>query len=133
MGKLIPVVIVNAIALIAIIIVVPGVKWPGATEVGPVTLQVFAVALLLGLVNVLVRPVVTLLSLPIRLMTLGLVGFLINGAMLLFVAWLAGQLGLGFSLNGFPPDLSLQALATAVVAAFVMGIVTAVVNIAVLR
>ena len=133
MGKLITVVIVNAIALIAIIIVVPGVKWPGATELGPVTLQVFGVALLLGLVNALVRPIVTLLSLPVRLMTLGLVGFLINGAMLLFVAWLAGQLGFDFSLNGFPPDLSLQALGTAVVAAFVMGVVSAVVNLAVNR
>jgi putative membrane protein len=133
MGRLIAVVIVNAIALIAIIIVVPGVMWPGATELGPVTLQVFAVALILGIANTFVKPIVSLLALPVRLMTLGAVGFLINAAMLLAVAWLAGQLGFAFSLNGFPPDLSIEAIVTAAVAAIVMGIVTAVVNLAVNR
>jgi putative membrane protein len=133
LGRLIAVVLVNAIALIAIIIVVPGVEWPGATELGPVTLQVLAVALILGIANTFVKPVVSLLALPVRLMTLGAVGFLINAGMLLVVAWLAGQLGFAFSLNGFPPDLSIEAIATAVVAAIVMGIVTAVVNLTVNR
>ena len=133
MGKIIAVVVVNAIALIVVAIVVPGITWPGATELGPETVQVAVVALILGVVNTFVKPIVMLLALPIRLMTLGLVGFLINAAGILAVAWLAGQLGFGLSINGFPPDLSIQAIGTAAVAAFVMGIVTAVVNLTVNR
>jgi putative membrane protein len=46
-----------------------------------------AAALLLGLVNALVRPVAILLSLPLTIVTLGLFLFVINGAMLALVAW----------------------------------------------
>lgn len=125
MGRLIAIVLINAIALIAIIVVVPGISWPGALEVRAEALQVLAVALLLGVINTFVKPIVMLLALPIRLMTLGLVGFVINAAALLAVAWLAGQLGFGFQISGFPPDLSIQALLTAGLASVVMAIVSA--------
>jgi putative membrane protein len=128
MARLVTIVVVNAIALIAVFLIVPGITWTGATEPGPEMLQVVVVALLVGIVNGLVRPIVNLLALPVRLATLGLVGFLINGAMLLVVAWLSGQLDLGFSIGGYPPDLSITAIATAIVAAIVMGIVTAAAN-----
>jgi putative membrane protein len=48
-----------------------------------------------------VKPVLTLLSLPVVLLTLGLFLLLINAAMLGLTSWLAGQLDLGFRVNGF--------------------------------
>jgi putative membrane protein len=133
MGRLVTIVIVNSIAVIATIVVVPGITWTGATEPGPDMLQLVVVALLFGVVNGFVRPIVNLLAIPVRLMTLGLVGFVINGAMFLLVAWLSGQLDLGFSVGGYPPEMSLQAIAAAVAGAVVMGIVTSVTNFFVRR
>ncbi len=46
------------------------------------------VALVLGLINTLVRPVLLLLTLPVTLLTLGLFIFVINGLMFLLAAWL---------------------------------------------
>jgi putative membrane protein len=46
-----------------------------------------AAGLLLGIVNAFVRPVVTLLTLPITIVTLGLFLFIVNGLMVLFVSW----------------------------------------------
>jgi putative membrane protein len=83
--------------------------------------DVVGIAALFGASNALVRPVVHLLALPIRLATLGLVTFLLNGALVLGVAWAAGQLELGFSVGGYPPDLSLESLTVAVVLAAIVG------------
>jgi putative membrane protein len=45
--------------------------------------------------------VVELLSLPFVILTLGLFLFVVNAAMLLFVAWIAGGVGIGFHVDGF--------------------------------
>lgn len=58
-------------------------------------LGLLAVAALFGLVNALVRPIVRLLALPLRVMTLGLVSFVINGLMLLITDWLLDVLDVG--------------------------------------
>lgn len=58
-------------------------------------------ALLLGLVNATVRPVVVLLTLPFTLVTLGLFLLVINAGMLGLVAWLLP----GFEIGGFLPAL----------------------------
>jgi putative membrane protein len=49
--------------------------------------------LLLGLVNALVRPIVTLLTLPLTILTLGLFLFVVNGLMILFVGWILHRFG----------------------------------------
>jgi len=54
-------------------------------------------ALVIGLLNTLVRPVLVLLTLPVTLLTLGLFYFVLNG--LLF--WLAGEMLSGFEVHGF--------------------------------
>ena len=54
-------------------------------------------ALLLGIVNAFIRPVILIVTLPINLLTLGLFTFLINGILLLVVAKLVA----GFSIAGF--------------------------------
>ncbi|MGC2996833.1 phage holin family protein [Streptomyces sp. G35A] len=59
------------------------------------------VALIFGLVNVLVKPVVKLFSLPLLILTLGLFTLVVNALMLLLTSWLADQLDLSFHVEGF--------------------------------
>ncbi|MER7894840.1 phage holin family protein [Streptomyces sp. NPDC096046] len=59
------------------------------------------VALLFGLVNFLVKPVVKLLSLPLLILTLGLFTLVVNALMLLLTSWLADTLDLSFHVEGF--------------------------------
>ncbi|WP_458244722.1 phage holin family protein [Streptomyces sp. MAI_2237] len=59
------------------------------------------VALLFGLVNWLVKPIVKLLSLPFVILTLGLFTLVVNALMLLLTSWLAGKLDLSFHVDGF--------------------------------
>ncbi|HEY9369863.1 phage holin family protein [Streptomyces sp.] len=59
------------------------------------------VALVFGLVNFLVKPVVKLLSLPLFILTLGLFTLVINALMLLLTSWLADLFDLSFHVEGF--------------------------------
>ncbi|CAM5739217.1 hypothetical protein [Streptomyces afghaniensis 772] [Streptomyces afghaniensis] len=59
------------------------------------------VALIFGLVNFLVKPVVKLLSLPLLILTLGLFTLVVNALMLLLTSWLADQVNLSFHVEGF--------------------------------
>lgn len=84
-----------------------------------------------GLVNALVKPIVKILSLPLQWATLGLIGLVINGGLLLLTAWIAGELGNEFSISGFPPDLSIEAVGTAIVGALIISVVTTIVGLVV--
>lgn len=85
-------------------------------------------ALVAGVVNGLIKPIVRLMSLPIRMATLGLFGLVINAAMLLLVAWLASLFNIDFSVGGYPPDFSLDTIIWALVGAIVLSIISAVIG-----
>jgi putative membrane protein len=68
---------------------------PGITVAGPGTLLL--AALLIGIVNALVRPVVIVLTLPITIVTFGIFLLVVNAGMFGLVAWLLS----GFSVSGF--------------------------------
>ncbi|MFK4866181.1 phage holin family protein [Streptomyces sp. CSMPJR101] len=59
------------------------------------------VALIFGLVNVVVKPVVKLFSLPLLILTLGLFTLVVNALMLLLTSWLADKVDLSFHVEGF--------------------------------
>lgn len=59
------------------------------------------VALLFGLVNFLVKPLVKVLTFPLFLLTLGLITLVVNALMLLLTSWLADKLDLSFHVEGF--------------------------------
>jgi putative membrane protein len=88
--RLVLVWLVNALALLALPYVFPGVKVDtfGAALIA---------ALALGLINTLIRPLLILLTLPVTLLTVGLFIFVING--LLF--WWVGSFVDGFHVSGF--------------------------------
>jgi putative membrane protein len=105
---------VNALALAAATGLLSGITLTGATD-GNRVVTLVLVALVFGVVNAVVRPVVKLLSLPLIILTLGLLIFVINALMLLLTSWLSGQLGLGFHVDGF---------VTAVVGAVIVTVAT---------
>jgi len=59
------------------------------------------VALLFGLVNFLVKPIVKVLTFPLFILTLGLITLIVNALMLLLTSWLADKLDLSFHVEGF--------------------------------
>ena len=88
-------------------------RWPAELE--GKWLTVLAVGVILGLVSMLVKPVVKLLSLPFILLTLGLFLWIINAAMLSLTGWLARRLDLGFRVEDFFWAALLGALVISVV------------------
>ncbi|AJZ86399.1 MULTISPECIES: phage holin family protein [Streptomyces] len=68
---------------------------------GRQALTLILVALVFGVVNVVVKPIVKLLAFPLFILTLGLITLVINALMLLLTSWLAGKLDLSFNVDGF--------------------------------
>jgi putative membrane protein len=89
--------LINTLAIYLAVRIIPGVHYDG----GPVGLLI--VALLFGLVNATIRPLLTFLTCPLVLVTLGLFLFVINALMLLLTGWLSAQFDLGFRVEGFWP------------------------------
>ncbi|GHF42912.1 hypothetical protein GCM10010218_25160 [Streptomyces mashuensis] len=92
--------IANAAALAVAIWLLKGITLSGENTARKVV-TLFLVALVFGAVNFIVKPVVKLLSLPLFILTLGLITLVINAAMLLLTSWLADRLGLAFHVEGF--------------------------------
>jgi putative membrane protein len=90
--------LITAIALVVAAWLVPGIRVQDQNA----WLAVAVMAAVLGLVNAFVRPLLTLLSCPLILLTLGLFLLVINAAMLGLASWIAVTLfGVGFSIDGF--------------------------------
>lgn len=81
--------LINALALLALPWLLPSIHVASFWTA-------LMVALVLGLINTVIRPVLLLLTLPVTLLTLGLFIFLINGMMFLLAAWLLD----GFVVDG---------------------------------
>ena len=105
-------VVVNALAIMLAASIVPGIAVDGLVSA-------LAAAVLLGLINAFVRPVLLILTLPITLLTLGLFLLVLNGLCFWLVAWLVK----GFHVAGFG-----SALLGALVVSVVSWIVTALIS-----
>ena len=93
-------VVVNALALAAATWLLSGITVTG-DNAGQQLVTLLLVGVVFGVVNAIVRPIVTILSIPFIILTLGLLLFVINALMLLLTSWLSGQLGLHFHVDGF--------------------------------
>lgn len=82
--------LINAGALLVLPMILSGVKIADFVTA-------VIVALVLGLVNTIIRPILVILTLPINIISLGLFTFLING----FLFWLVAKMIDGFSVSGF--------------------------------
>jgi len=87
--------IITAVALWAAVALVNGITFTGSW------IALLIVALIFGLVNAVVRPLLKLLTCPLVFLTLGLFIFVINAWMLWLTSALSVSLGLGFHVAGF--------------------------------
>ena len=88
------------------------------------------ISVVFGIVNGLIGPIVRLLALPIRMMTLGLVGFLINAGLLLLTAWITSLMNFDLKVGDFPPTLlSIDTLVAAIIGAVVLSLVSTAVRL----
>ena len=126
MVEMIVQILINALALFVAVKVVPQIDF----KFGNDWWKLFVVALIFALVNSYIKPIVKALSFPISMLTLGLVAFVINAAMLLLVALASDALKLGFTIGGFPPKLGADAIIGALIGAVVISIVSTLVSLA---
>ena len=108
--------LINSAALWVAVRLVDGVSFTGDWW------WLFVVALVFGVLNVCVKPVLMLMTLPFFLITLGLFTFVLNAFMLWLTSALAGALQLGFHVDGF---------GAAFLGALVISVVSLVLSIAV--
>ncbi|MET8780347.1 phage holin family protein [Streptomyces sp. NPDC004589] len=92
--------IANAGALAVAVWILDKITLTG-TSTGKKIGTLIVVALLFGLVNFLVKPVVKVLTFPLFILTLGLITLVVNALMLLLTSWIAGKLDLSFHVEGF--------------------------------
>ena len=97
--------VTNAVALAVAALLLDGIRFTGPAhgteELQQKLLPLLLVALILGVVSAVVKPVLQILSFPFIILTLGLFRLVINAAMLLLTGWLADRLDIGFRVDGF--------------------------------
>lgn len=77
------------------------------------------VAIIFGVVNAVIRPIIKAVGCAFYLLTLGLIALVVNGLLFLLTSWIAGLLGLPFHVQGF---------LTAVLGALIVGVISWVIN-----
>ena len=101
--------VINAVALWVAAWAIPGITFGGGST-GQVVKTVVIVALIFGIVNVFIKPILKLISLPFIILTLGLFVFIVNAVMLELTSWLAGKFDLSFHVEHFFWDAVFGAL-----------------------
>lgn len=118
--------VINAIGLWVVTLCIPAIKLTpyGGTDLWATIASFLLVGAVFGLVNGIIAPVIKVIALPLYIITFGLISFLINGALLLFVAWLSQLWGNGvFTIYGFSQEgLTVESLGWAILGSIVMSI-----------
>jgi putative membrane protein len=95
--------------------VLPGINVTAASTAGTIG-TVVLVALIFGVVNTVIKPIVKFIGCGLYVVTLGLIALVVNGLLYWLVSWIAGELGIPFHVDSFWPDAVLGALIVSVVA-----------------
>jgi putative membrane protein len=97
----------TAVALTVATLLIEGIYFTGPVhgqeEISHKLVPLLLVSLIFGVITSFVKPILTFLSIPFIILTLGLFLLVINAGLLLLTGWLADQLGLGFEVTGFWP------------------------------
>jgi putative membrane protein len=104
-------IVVNGVALWIAALILDGIELAeDTTSMTTKLLTIAAVALVFGILNAIIKPIVMLLSIPLLVLTLGLFTFIVNALMLSLTSWLSGLMGLDFTVQEFFWDAVLGAL-----------------------
>jgi putative membrane protein len=105
---------INAVGLYVAVLIVPGIEYRGDWT------GVLWLALISGLLNALVRPLLKVLTCPLIILTLGFFTLVINTGMLMLTSWIGQALGIGLTVDGFW---------TALLGSFVISIVSVIMSV----
>jgi putative membrane protein len=119
--------VVTAVAFYILVMLLPSMFDYDGGVVG-----LIVIAVIFGVINGLIGPVVKTATLPISFMTMGLVGFLVNAALLLATAFISDLAGFPLTVGDFPPDLlTADTLVAAIVGAVVLSLISTVIRLVV--
>jgi putative membrane protein len=93
---------IPAVALCVATLLVSGIQLSGGSGASKVG-TLIAVALIFGVVNAVIKPIVKTVGCLFYVLTLGLIGLVVNGFLLWLCSWIAGDLDLPFHITGFEP------------------------------
>jgi putative membrane protein len=117
---------INALALWVATLLIPAITLTpyGGEGVWQRIGSFLLVGAIFGLVNAIVAPIIKVLAFPLYILTFGLISFVINGALLLFVAWLSSLIGSDiFTIEGFTSEgLTVESMGWAILGAVIISI-----------
>jgi putative membrane protein len=117
---------INALALWVATIVIPAITLTpyGGEGLWQTIGSFLLVGAIFGLVNAIIAPIIKVLAFPLYILTFGLISVVINGALLLFVAWLSSQIGSDiFTIDGFTSEgLTVESMGWAILGAAIISI-----------
>ncbi|MFD6609867.1 phage holin family protein [Micromonospora chalcea] len=104
----------TAVAFWLATLLIPGISLDSESATETVITLVL-VAVIFGVVNAVLQPIIKTVGCGFYLLTLGLIAIVVNGLLFLLTSWIAGEAGLPFHVDGFWPEAVLGALFVGVV------------------
>jgi putative membrane protein len=98
--KLLLRILIPAFALWIAHLLVSGIELNGHSELSRIG-TLIVVALIFGIVNAVLKPIIKTIGCLFYILTLGLIGLVVNGLLLWLCSWVAGKLSLPFHITGF--------------------------------
>ncbi|QOC94083.1 phage holin family protein [Micromonospora craniellae] len=104
----------TAVAFWLATVIIPGISL-NTESIGETVLTLVLVAVIFGVVNGVLQPIIKTVGCGFYLLTLGLIALVVNGLLFLLTGWIADQVGLPFDVDGFWPAAVLGALFVGIV------------------
>ena len=118
--------IINGLGIWLVSAIIPGIglKPYGGNELWQLLATLLVIGAIFGLINSIIAPVIKVIAFPLYILTFGLISFVINGALLLLVAWISQQLSPDtFTIDGFTSEgLEIESFGWAILASIVISI-----------
>ena len=118
--------IINALGLWLVSAIIPGVRITpyGGNEMWQLIATLLVIGAVFGVVNAVIAPVIKVIAIPLYIITFGLISFVINGALLLLVAWISQQFSPAtFTIDGFSATgLTITSLGWAILASLILSV-----------
>jgi len=118
--------VINGLGIWLVSAIIPGVHLHpyGGNELWQLALTLLGIGAIFGVINAVIAPVIKVIAIPLYVLTFGLISFVINGALLLLVAWISQMFSPDtFNIDGFSAQgLTIESLGWAILAALVMSI-----------
>jgi putative membrane protein len=123
-------ILIGAVALIAAALIVPGIEVDWGDETIRTAIVVGVLAILFGVINAYLRPILRVLSLPANLLSMGLASFALNAVLLILLAWLVDAVWEPvLHLGSFPPTVDAETLTAAVAGSLIVSVVTTIMSV----